>query len=85
MVGSRNSLFSAIRTMEEKQVWDLSIVEVDVSVVGLVHLCSAVKKLLEVQLLMITAPSKKLFKECGNYAPYLCRRKERMPLSYRKS
>ncbi len=55
--------------MEEKQVWDLSIVEVDVSFVGLVHLYSAVKKLLEVQLLMITAPSKKLFIECGNYVP----------------
>jgi len=56
VVGPRNSLFSAIRTMEEKQVWDLSIVEVDVSVVGLVHLYVAVKKLLEVQLLIITAP-----------------------------
>ena len=69
MVGPRNSLFSAIGTMEEKQVWDLSIVEVDVSVVGLVHLYSAVKKLLQVQLLMITARSKKLFIECGNYVP----------------
>jgi len=56
--------------MEEKQVWDLSIVEVDVSVVGVVHLYSAVKKLLEVQLRMITAPSKNPLKECGRYAPF---------------
>lgn len=48
VVGPRDSLLSAIRKMEEKQVWDLPVVEADGTLVGLLHLHPAVKKLLEV-------------------------------------
>jgi CBS domain-containing protein len=47
VVDPNDTLLSAIKKMEEKQVWDLPVVQKDGTLVGLLHLHPAVKKLLE--------------------------------------
>ncbi|MDP2127594.1 MAG: CBS domain-containing protein [Pseudohongiella sp.] len=47
VVSPSDTLLSAIRKMDEKQVWDLPVVQTDGTLVGLLHLHPAIKKLLQ--------------------------------------